>query len=214
MKWNKMAEERARSASVSQVDRLKEKGNTDVEETPGTYNLQTFRKGVAHRSPPTKKIAQESESNRKGDGEKKVEEREMKRRREPESLEDKLDSLQEILLERMGRVEQKMEDWRSKYQELQATLEMEQKQRAEEKQEREKDRARELEMMKLMQKQIEKLEEKMDELENRSRRVNLVFKGLKEESGETWRQAEERVQELLEKKDHLLPNLEKKNREI
>ncbi len=195
-----MTEERARSASVSQVERMKEKGNTEVEVTSGTFNIQPFRKGVAYRSPPTKKIAQESESNRKEDGEKKAEEREMKRRREPESLGDKLDSLQEVLLERMDRVEQKMEDWRSKYQELQAILEMEQKQRAEEKQEREKDRTRELERIKLMQKQIENLEEKVDELENRSRRVNLVFKGLKEESGETWRQAEEKVQELLEKK--------------
>ncbi len=124
----------------------------------------------------------------------------MKRRQELENLGDKLDSLQEILLQRMDRVEQKMEDWRLKYQELQAALEVEQKQRAEEKQEREKDRTRELERMKLMQKQIEKLEEKVDELENRSKRVNLVFKRLKEESGETWRQAEEKVQELLEKK--------------
>ncbi len=36
------------------------------------------------------------------------------------------------------------------------------------------------------------LEEKIDELENRSQRVNLVMKGIPEEKGETWIQAEKK----------------------
>ncbi len=99
----------------------------------------------------------------------------------------------------MDRVKLKMEGWQKIYESLHAEMKAERRQREQDKREREEERAKEQERMKQMQRQISWLEDKIDELENRSRRSNLVIKGIPEEKGESWIQSECKVQELLEK---------------
>ncbi len=181
-------EERGRAASVSSIDRLQEK---DV--------MEAFKRGGIGRSPPGKKLVRETEKNKNEERDRGLEGREGKRRREPESMEDKMDRLLEVMMEKMDRVEMKVEEWKTRYDDLHLRIEEEQRQRLEEKQERDKEREQEQERMRKMQRQIECLEDKVDDLENRSRRANLVIKGLQEEKGETWAQSEKKVQEVLEK---------------
>ncbi|XP_035693558.1 LOW QUALITY PROTEIN: uncharacterized protein LOC118427744 [Branchiostoma floridae] len=49
------------------------------------------------------------------------------------------------------------------------------------------------------------LTEKLDYIENQSRRNNLIFDGIKEEKGETWEQAEMKVKDVIKKKLHINP---------
>ena len=45
--------------------------------------------------------------------------------------------------------------------------------------------------------EIKELEDKVDDLENRSRRNNLCFEGISESAGENWQQTENKLKELI-----------------
>ncbi len=74
-------EDQLRSANISQLDKIKSRDS-----------VAPFTKGGMFRSPPQKNSAQEGETGRMEDKEKGTEDRQMKRRREPKSLEEKLDN--------------------------------------------------------------------------------------------------------------------------
>ncbi len=119
-------ENRLRSVSLTQSDRIKEKEKACAE---------PFKTGGLFLSPPTKKMTQESEKVRMEEKDKALEERELKRRREPETLEEKLDSFLAIIVERMDRVEQRMDDWKKTYEDLHGEIEAERRYREEDKRE-------------------------------------------------------------------------------
>ena len=76
-------------------------------------------------------------------------------------------------------------------------------------QEREERRV-EMEEMKIemtvLKENLLKCQEKMEDLENRERRTNLVFKGVEEQKEETWKETEKIISRVIEEKFQIIPN--------
>ena len=62
------------------------------------------------------------------------------------------------------------------------------------------------EEMQMMKKEINRYQEKIDELENRGRRVNLVFKGVEEKNEENWSETQKVLSSTIEEHFHFKPN--------
>ncbi len=178
-------EQRPRSSSMSQLGKEKADGEENA-----------FKGRGSDRSPSKKKSQLEIE------GEEWACREGAKRRREPSGIEAKLDDF----IEKFNRREDRAEEWEKKWEEANrrweeanSRWEMADKRLEEEKEQRVRERKELTQQLCNVQQQLKVMEVKMDEMENRSRRANLVVKGIKEEKDESWIQSEGKVLEVFEK---------------